>query len=140
LLYFARKNGGVAANPGFQLQSWHRSNWLSGGEPGGRDRSLISWLRSWSLSFYRVDRMLAYGSTKGEQRTRRQNKNEISCSQPVHRHLRGAVGTWLLSRVSIPLKPGALRYEPLKAAYPGGFGAVSHLRRGMLHQLRSSPC
>src|SRR6516225_5637458 len=32
-----------------------------------------------------------------------------------------------------PAKPGALRCEPLKAAYPGGFGAVSHLLRGMLH-------
>ena len=34
-----------------------------------------------------------------------------------------------------PAKPGALRCEPLKAAYPGGFGAVSHLLRGMRHQV-----
>jgi hypothetical protein len=34
-----------------------------------------------------------------------------------------------------PAKPGALRCEPLKAAYPGGFGAVSHLLHGMLHQV-----
>src|SRR5215471_21577522 len=34
-----------------------------------------------------------------------------------------------------PAKPGALRYEPLKAAYPGGFGSVSHLLRGMLHKV-----
>jgi hypothetical protein len=34
-----------------------------------------------------------------------------------------------------PAKPGALRCQPLKAAYPGGFGAVSHLLRGMRHQV-----
>src|SRR6516162_5724149 len=34
-----------------------------------------------------------------------------------------------------PAKPGALRCEPPKAAYPGGFGAVSHLLRGMRHQV-----
>src|SRR6516164_8676560 len=34
-----------------------------------------------------------------------------------------------------PAKPGALRCEPLKAAYPGGFGVVSHLLRGMRHQV-----
>jgi len=32
-----------------------------------------------------------------------------------------------------PAKPGALRCEPLKAA--SGFGAVSHLLRGMRHQV-----
>jgi hypothetical protein len=30
-----------------------------------------------------------------------------------------------------PAEPGALVWEPLKAAYPGGFDAVSHLLRGM---------
>jgi hypothetical protein len=35
----------------------------------------------------------------------------------------------------LPAKPGALRCEPLKAAYPGGFGAVSHPLRAMLHQV-----
>ena len=34
-----------------------------------------------------------------------------------------------------PAEPGALVWEPLKAAYPGGFGAVSHLLRGMRHQV-----
>ena len=34
-----------------------------------------------------------------------------------------------------PAKPGVLRCEPLKAAYPGGFGAASHLLRGMRHQV-----
>jgi hypothetical protein len=34
-----------------------------------------------------------------------------------------------------PAKPGALGCEPLKAAYPRGFDAVSHLLRGMPHQV-----
>ena len=34
-----------------------------------------------------------------------------------------------------PAEPGALVWEPLKAAYPGGFGVVSHLLRGMRHQV-----
>ena len=46
-----------------------------------------------------------------------------------------AAGTEVAKSKYPPAKPGALRCEPLKAAYPGGFGVVSHLLRGMRHQV-----
>ena len=38
-----------------------------------------------------------------------------------------------------PAEPGALVWEPLKAADPGGFGLAFHLRRGMSHEVSKHP-
>ena len=61
-------------------------------------------------------------------------RNRVPCPTGGHIGI-DATGLQRFESKHPPAKPGALVWEPLKATYPGGFGAVSHLLRGMRHQV-----